>query len=652
VVIDRERRQAVRELRAESERLERLDLVDAESDLDLEDTLALVERLRALADEVVVEWPEGAPMRVASGRGRRLRVASEGADWFKVEGTVELDDGRTLALREILSALRGSEGRYVRLGEGEFIALERTLRRQLEQLQAYVETHGKGLRVHAMAVPALKGALDDAEADTAWREHLGRLAGGREAKVPRTLEAELRDYQVEGFAWLARLADWGAGACLADDMGLGKTVQALALILHRSAPTRARSAGKGTLVVAPTSVCYNWLSEAARFAPTLRARLYAGPDRSLDDVGAKDLVVCSYTILQQDLEALTGHGWRTVVLDEAQAIKNIGTRRAQAAMKLQAGFRMITTGTPVENHLGELWTLFRFLVPGLLGSAESFQKRFAIPIERDRDGEVRALLRRLIAPFILRRTKAQVLEQLPPRTEITIKVDLGPEERALYETLRRAAVERLDSAEERGAIQVLAEIMRLRRACCNPRLLGPQAGRIPSAKLEAFVEIVDELLDNRHRALVFSQFTDHLALVRERLDEMGVTFQYLDGSTPMGERRKRVDAFQAGEGDLFLISLKAGGTGLNLTAADYVIHLDPWWNPAVEDQASDRAHRIGQERPVTIYRLVARDTIEERIVELHHRKRELAESLLEGTDAGSRLSAEALLALLAEARGE
>jgi len=340
--------------------------------------------------------------------------------------------------------------------------------------------------------------------------------------------------------------------------------------------------------------------------------------------------------------------WQNIVLDEAQAIKNQDTKRSQAAMALQGDFKILTTGTPIENHLGELWNLFRFINPGLLGSLDSFNQRFANPIEREQDESARDALRRLIQPFILRRTKDQVLKELPSRTEITLQVELSDQEMAFYEALRREAVEKLadsDATAGQKHLQVLAEIMRLRRACCNPQLVRPELG-LPSAKLDQFGEVLAEILDNDHKALVFSQFVDHLTILREYLDQQKIVYQYLDGSTPAKQRKKRVDAFQNGEGDVFLISLKAGGTGLNLTAADFVIHMDPWWNPAVEDQASDRAHRIGQQRPVTIYRLVAQGTIEDKIVALHKTKRDLADSLLTGTDVSSKISTDELLALI------
>ena len=361
------------------------------------------------------------------------------------------------------------------------------------------------------------------------------------------------------------------------------------------------------------------------------------------------MVVTSYGLLQTDAKVFARQHWHTVVLDEAQVIKNAATKRSQAAMALEADFRMIATGTPVENHLGELWNLFRFINPGLLGSKEQFNDRFALPVEKGNQ-QAKQLLKKLIQPFILRRTKTQVLTELPPRTEITLQVELSDEERHVYEALRQEALEKLASSGEGAdgsSLKVLTEITRLRRFCCHPSLVLRQQ-EMQGSKLQVFSDTLTEILDNRHKVLVFSQFVDHLALVREVLEQRDIAYQYLDGSTPPVERKRRVDAFQSGEGDVFLISLKAGGTGLNLTAADYVIHLDPWWNPAVEDQASDRAHRMGQQKPVTIYRLVTSNTIEEKILALHAQKRDLADSLLEGGDASARLDANALLQLLKE----
>jgi SNF2 family DNA or RNA helicase len=341
------------------------------------------------------------------------------------------------------------------------------------------------------------------------------------------------------------------------------------------------------------------------------------------------------------------------VLDEAQAIKNLTAQRTKAALRLRAAVRIALTGTPVENHLGELYSLMRFLNPGLLGSAKQFETRFAKPIQRDADRAVAQQLKRLIRPFVLRRKKSEVLDDLPQKTVITLRIEPSAEERALYAALREQALAKVvaPGATNQARIQILAELMRLRRAACHPRLVLPET-TIEGSKLNAFEELVDELRQGGHRALVFSQFVDHLSIVRKRLDELGISYQYLDGSVSTSARAAAVDAFQSGHGDLFLISLKAGGFGLNLTAADYVVHLDPWWNPAVEDQASDRAHRIGQTRPVMVYRLVMQGSIEEKILALHDHKRDLADALLEGTASSAALTVDELLLLVREAGEE
>lgn len=620
-----------------------------------EQCLELLTQLKSFCDQhnhttpqLELVWPEGERFRLKGQRGlkdMRLSIKKQG-EWFVAGGEITLDDGRVLALRELLQLSEQSKGRFLKLGEQDFLALSDAFRKRLEEIRRFAEPTGKtGLRINPLAAAALAELSDEVgelQADSAWRAHIEKLNSLADftPQVPSTLQAQLRDYQTEGYQWLARLAQWGVGACLADDMGLGKTVQTLALLLDR-APTGP------ALVIAPISVAMNWQAEAQRFAPTLRVRSYQ-QNRSLQDLGAFDLVIASYGMLQQDSEQFAAQHWHTIVLDEAQVIKNAATKRSQAAMALQADFKMIASGTPVENHLGELWNLFRFINPGLLGSKESFNEKFALPIERG-DKVARTHLKKLIQAFILRRTKTQVLSELPSRTEINLQVELSDQERHLYEALRQEALDKIANLDPAAgkSMQVLAEITKLRRFCCHPALVMKQS-TLEGSKLTVLQNTVQELLDNRHKALVFSQFVDHLAIVRAWLDAQNISYQYLDGSTPANERKKRVDAFQAGEGDIFLISLKAGGTGLNLTAADYVIHLDPWWNPAVEDQASDRAHRMGQQRPVTIYRLVTQDTIEEKILALHAEKRELADSLLDGGDSAGRMDTEALLRLLKE----
>ena len=619
--------------------------------------LELLEQLDAA--EARCKWPKGEPFKIVARHSTRsLSLTVKPAEqWLQTSGKLVVDSSRVLDLKRLFALLEANpQSRFLELESGEFVALTAAFRRQLDDLASLSTPAAKGaVRLHSLAASSLDDLFEEAEVagDDDWQQMRADLDASRsfEPELPSTLQAELRPYQVEGYRWLARLSRWGAGACLADDMGLGKTVQTLSVLLDR-AP------GGPALVVAPTSVVANWVDEARRFAPTLKVKVYTGATAAraplLDDPAAFDLYLTTYGLLQNDVEALAGIGWRSVVLDEAQAIKNPLTKRARAARELSAGFRVVTTGTPIQNNLMDLHSLFSFLNPGLLGSRERFRTTFGEPVERDGDEEARGRLRRIISPFVLRRLKTEVLDDLPERTEITLHVTLSPEESALYEVLRQRAVEQLEAAQEGNPdgsegerFQLFAHLTRLRLACCNPKLVADSPGKAPkSSKLETFAETLGELLENRHKVLVFSQFVMHLKLVEEYLVEQEIAYQYLDGSTPAKARSERIAAFQAGQGDVFLISLKAGGTGLNLTAADYVIHMDPWWNPAVEDQASDRAHRIGQTRPVTTYRLVTEGTIEEQIVDIHHHKRDLADRLLEGTDTSGRLSTEELLELL------
>jgi hypothetical protein len=612
---------------------------------ELEGSLDLLLELRDLQSEGRLEWGRNKPLEVLRSSGSPSVTVSSVKEWFSVSGVLKIGEEEVVRLQELLTLSAGALGRFVRLEDGRYLALTRSLVRGLRALHRFGEPRGKGVRFHPMVVPVLEPLLDElgGRRPRALEELRRRI---REAEtsspsVPSTLQAELRDYQVEGFCWLARLASWGVGACLADDMGLGKTVQALALLLHRGDDGPA-------LVVAPTSVCANWLEESQRFAPTLKMHLFGPGDRAtqLASMGPMHVLVCSYGLLQREAEALAGRRWSTVVLDEAQAIKNPTTHRARATFGLEAGFRVVTTGTPVENRVGEVWSLFRFLLPGFLGSRRAFSERFGGVSE---DGPRRAALsdlRKLLRPFVLRRLKSQVLEALPPRTDMVRRVTPTAEEAGVYEALRQAAMTELEGASNspQQRMRVLAWITRLRLACCDPRLVLDSAG--PGAKLAELQELVGELREGGHKALVFSQFVGHLDLLRSWLDAEEIPYCYLDGSTPVAARQEQVKAFQAGRGDLFLISLRAGGTGLNLTAADYVIHMDPWWNPAVEDQASDRAHRIGQTRPVTVYRLVVAGTIEERILDLHQRKRALASELLAGTESATRLELAQLMALI------
>lgn len=614
---------------------------------DPEEALDFLLTLADQGDGIVVQWPEEAKRpgvaRADSG-SFRVRLESRGRI-FGLDGEVEID-GETVPLAEVLAALGRGE-RWVRLGPGRFARIEANLRKALRAADRVASTDGRGRTTVGAAVAPILGDLlgDEVEVDgdRDYRVLLDRVraADRREPEVPEELQCELRSYQVDGFRWLSRLASWGAGAILADEMGLGKTLQALAVLLHRARLGPA-------LVVAPTSVCGVWISEARRFAPALNIMHYRGPDRQdrMKNLGIGDVIVASYTVMALDCEYLEKVSFATLVIDEAQFVKNPGTRRARALRRLQADWAVALTGTPLENHLGELWAIFNTVSPGLFGSWSHFRDRFAAPVERHGDKEALKALVDQTRPFLLRRTKNEVAPELPPRTEVVRPVVLKRAERELYEAVRR---EILDSfvagSDEDQRFQLLAAITRLRLLACHARLADP-ASKAPSAKLETALELLDELLESGQRALVFSQFTRHLALVREALERRRVSYLYLDGSTPAAKRSQLVKEWREGGQALFLLSMKAGGTGLNLMGADCVIHLDPWWNPAVEDQATDRTHRIGQTRPVTVVRLISQATIEEAVVELHESKRELARGVLEGAQAAATLSTDELVDLI------
>lgn len=615
----------------------------------VDDALVMVEVLPALPAIAGLDWPKGKPVRVFTLDTPQLAVSVRSErDWFRVGGHARLDEGMILDFSALIEAARG-DSRFLPMGNGAYVALTRSLKERLADLAAVMETDKHGPRLPQLAAAWAGEALEGAkvDSDAAFRKAIEKLrqAQERSAPLPHALQAELRPYQEDGYRWVMRLAEAGFGACLADDMGLGKTLQALAVLL-------ARAENGPALVIAPTSVCGNWLAEALRFAPSLALHLYGEGEREavLDKAGAFDVVVVSYTLLQQAREKFGEKKWHTVIADEAQAIKNATAKRSQAVFELQADFRLALSGTPVENRLAELWSVMRFANPGLLGALPRFNERFAGPIERERDRGAQHLLKRLISPFLLRRTKTQVLQELPPRTEQLVEIAADAPEAAHYEALRRQAVIEANQAlaaapSGQARMNILAQLTRLRRAACDPRLTTAEyPGQ--GAKVQAFAELAAELVENGHKALVFSQFVDFLALLRQPLDAAGIAYQYLDGATPAAERTRRVAAFQAGEGELFLISLKAGGFGLNLTAADYVVITDPWWNPAAEDQAMGRAHRMGQQRPVTVYRLVSRGTVEEQIVGMHNDKRALAESILGEGEAAALPSTEELLALI------
>ncbi|NQD94960.1 DEAD/DEAH box helicase, partial [Pseudomonas sp. CrR25] len=488
-----------------------------------------------------------------------------------------------------------------------------------------------------------------------WRGFAQRLQAlpQQRVKAPAGLQAKLRPYQRHGLAWMQALGELEVGGVLADDMGLGKTLQTLAHILCEKQAGRLQ---RPALIVMPTSLIPNWQDEAARFAPQLRVLALHGAKRrgQFPLIGEHDLILTTYALLPRDLKVLSAQPYQLLILDEAQNIKNPRSKAALAAGQLQARQRLCLTGTPLENHLGELWSLFNFLMPGWLGDSKGFNRDYRTPIEKQANEQRLAHLHGRIKPFLLRRTKEQVARELPPKTEITHWVELSAAQRDRYETLRlamdqkvRAEIARQGLA--RSQIVILEALLRLRQACCDLRLLGepdPALHSGDSGKLSALLEMLEELVDEGRRVLLFSQFTSMLALIETELQARQIAYAKLTGSTQ--DRRTPVQQFQAGQFPVFLISLKAGGAGLNLTAADTVIHFDPWWNPAAEAQASDRAYRIGQDKPVFVYKLIARGSVEEKIQQLQQAKANLAQGVLEGgSQAQWQLNEDDLAALFA-----
>ena len=563
----------------------------------------------------------------------RIEVSS-GVDWFELHGEVEYGESKA-QLPELLAALRRGEN-MVRLGDGTYGVLpEEWMRRfgMLAGLGTPDTDHVRFRRSQAGLLDALLATQPEARYDETFamvREELRCFQGIEPAAQPAGFVGQLRDYQLDGLGWMHFLRRFSFGGCLADDMGVGKTPQVLALLETRRELRAAGQPVGPSLVVVPKSLIFNWKQEAARFTPQLRVLDYTGLARAGNDFAVYDVIVTTYGTLRRDALQLKDVEFDYIVLDEAQAIKNASAESAKAARLLRGGHRLALSGTPIENHLGELWSLFEFLNPGMLGAASVF--KLAGSAARKPDEDTRRLLAHALRPFILRRTKEQVARELPLKTEQTMYCEMEPAQRKLYGDLRQhyrnALLKRIEvDGLAKSKIQVLEALLRLRQAACHPGLLDPKRIGEPSAKLDVLLEQLREVLDEGHKALVFSQFTSLLAIVRDRLDKNGTVYEYLDGATR--DRQARVERFQNDpDCQLFLVSLKAGGLGLNLTAAEYVFLLDPWWNPAVEAQAVDRAHRIGQTKQVFAYRLIARDTVEEKVLELQKTKRDLAAAII------------------------
>jgi superfamily II DNA or RNA helicase len=562
----------------------------------------------------------------------KLSVTS-GMDWFELDGRVSFGS-QDVALPELLEAARRGET-SIALGDGSIGILPDEWLRKYGLLAdlgtATEEGRLRFARNQAGLLDSLLAAQPGASADAGFakvREELRAFEGIEPLDAPPGFQGELRPYQREGLGWLEYLRRFGFGGILADDMGLGKTIQVLAFLQR----LRSRRQLKGpSLVVVPRSLVFNWMQEAARFTPRLKVLEYTGANRHglREEFGRYDVIVTTYGTMRSDIAELCQIEFDYAILDEAQAIKNADSQSAKAARLLKARHRLAMSGTPIENHLGELWSIFEFLNPGMLGTAGVFKRASAG--SSGQDEQARALLARALRPFILRRTKQQVVKDLPDKIEQTLYCDFEPPQRKLYDELLahyRTTLLRKDAEELRTSkIEVLEALLRLRQAACHPGLIDPARVGEPSAKLDMLLPTLAEVVDEGHKALVFSQFTSFLAIVRQRLDEEKIPYEYLDGRTR--DRQARVERFQNDpDCRLFLISLKAGGLGLNLTAAEYVYLLDPWWNPAVEAQAIDRSHRIGQRNTVFAYRLIARDTVEQKILDLQQKKRDLADAIL------------------------
>jgi superfamily II DNA or RNA helicase len=629
------------------------------------------------AEGWIIEIEPDFPVRLVRGDGDPVAEIAEGSgiDWFELDLGIMVDGERVDLVPAILKLiddpsfdptdaadgsdddLDGDRPIFLKLADGRILAMPHARLQPI--VAALYELVGGGAvdrdsgRIGLTPLDAGDlAAFESAtvRAGVAWRggerlRELGRRlrdTGGIPAVAPPPdFRATLRPYQARGLDWLQFLASAGLGGVLADDMGLGKTVQALA---HLAVEQAAGRMDRPALVIAPTSLVANWRHEAERFAPSLKVLTLHGPDRKtrFAEIAAHDLVLTTYPLLARDHDVLAAQQWHVVILDEAQTIKNPNAATTRLVTTLEARQHFGLTGTPLENHLGELWSLFAFVAPGFLGDKLSFARRWRTPIEKRGDEARRMMLARRIRPFLLRRTKAEVATELPPKTEIVETVEMAGPQRDVYESIRLAMHERVRKAIAaqglaRSHIVVLDALLKLRQACCDPRLLKvktAKAGKAGSAKLDRLMDMLPALIEEGRRVLLFSQFTSMLALIEPALDAAGIPYALLIGSTR--DRNAQIKRFQSGAVPLFLISLKAGGLGLNLTAADTVIHYDPWWNPAVEDQATDRAHRIGQDKPVFVHKLVVAASIEEKMDELKDRKRQLAAGLFD-PDAGSTL---------------
>lgn len=641
----------------------RLDL-DGCGRLDEDDALDFLrDKIGRLKDEGWEIVGEMKSLRLSRATPKaRARIAS-GIDWFDLD--LEVGYGDSLVdISTILAAYRSGR-KYIRLDDGSWGLLPldwlnkiTAPLEELADLDDRRESNGKngaGLKLMPYHIPLAEEILSDVDIQSTpafyeLRERLNSFTGIAKVDIPGGLAADLRDYQKKGLNWLGFLSEFSFNGILADDMGLGKTIQTLAHLLREKEAGRISNP---SLIIAPTSVSYNWEEESRRFAPDFKVLALTGQKRRqrFKDIAGADIVITTYVLLRRDFDELSKHSYHYIILDEAQFIKNPGAQTTKLCKSLVGKHRLALTGTPLENNLTEVWSIFDFLMPGLLGDHKSFQGRYEKPIAKAGDKEALERLKRRLKPFILRRVKQDVATELPPKTETVTYCEMTPAQKTLYQqvlnTYRAKVFESIaQKGIERSQIAILDALLKLRQTCNHPQLLKIASNKVKtSGKMELFKEMVEQLVSEGHRALIFSQFTQMLTILREWLDHENIPYCYLDGSTR--NRSKVIKKFNGNGTPLFLISLKAGGVGLNLTAADYVIHVDPWWNPAVESQATDRAYRIGQDKHVFVYKMITKDSIEEKILKLQERKKELFDSIFSEGGMGKSITREDLEELFA-----
>ncbi len=628
--------------------------------LSLENVLEIISWAKENDGMAVVELMEGCKFNVReklTPADLQLDMVQSARGWIDMNGSLVSHDTK-IELVDLMRKFRNGIGKYIRVDGDNYVEVSDSLRQLISRLRLYNDNLEKQITIPELALASLGSEFDAvlSQSNSQISDIRERIINSQLVgyPVPSALNGELKGYQIDGYRWMMRTLSWSGGVCLADDMGLGKTIQTIAVMLqkYQDGPI---------LVVAPTSVVLNWYHELTKFAPSLQAIVLnqiVQKAKSIEEMKPGMVMIASYGMMLTQISNLEKIEWGMIVLDEAHAIKNYNTKAFKSAIKLNGKNRVVLTGTPIQNHFSDIWSLFHFSNPGLLGSQKSFSEKVKFNRERDENwaDDVAKEINEIVRPFILRRTKKDVLDELPGIEDVVLDVMLTKEEYAIYDSTRQAvkkefqeddkfALERDLSAVGAHKIAVFAMLTKLRELTCSPSLLV-QGWKERSSKEIAFLDLLQEIDLEENRVLVFSQFTGFLGRIKNILEEEGIEYLYLDGATPMKERAKLIDNFQSGSTPVFLISLKAGGVGLNLTAANYVVHLDPWWNPAIEQQATDRAYRIGQDQKVTVFHFIAKGTIEEKMLELQHRKKNVSDVLLSGTDTSSLMTKEDIIDVL------